>query len=727
MGERRTEEMSRLELVRELEKLEIADRRYAASADAPDRERLIHDLHVHQIELEMQNVELRQAQERLEEARERYADLYDFAPVGYATLDRAGIIRDINLTGAALLGAPRGDLIGRSLSTFVSHAGRRALRDHLEACHGAERRVTAEVTLPRGGHGTRTVQLISEPVASVSGSNRALAARTILVDISAVKQLEDQLRLLSRAGETLGASLDLAATLDAAARIAVPALADLCMIDVVEEGASERAAVVLAEPGQAALADRLRRPPLPPGWQALQVRVIASGEPVLLEDVPDQAAGELGSDADPAHAGICSLMVVPLVARHRTLGAVTLAAIESGRRYGPSDLGLARDLANRIALAIDNARLYAEARRAITSRDATLAVVSHDLRVPLNAITMSTSLVMDMASQREPDARIDRSLLSIQRAARRMNRLIQDLLDVSSIEAGTFSVVPHREPVGPLVDGAMEAILPQAALRSQRIAVDFPAGDQLAVEADRDRLLQVLDNLIGNAIKFSRPGSAITVRVEPRGDELWFSVADTGPGIAPDDLAHVFDRFWKVQRTAHLGTGLGLAIAKGIVEAHRGRIWAESEPGVGSRFWFALPLAAAVREPPAARDPDSAPGARKVALIVDDDPDARDVLAAVLSHGGYDILEAADGAQALARLHHAPPPALIVLDLAMPVMSGWGFLAERAKDPALRVIPVLVVTGERGQGDRLAALDAVYLQKPASAELLLEAAARLVG
>jgi signal transduction histidine kinase/PAS domain-containing protein len=717
--------MSREELIHELEKLKAVERRHAASSAAADREGLIHDLHVHQIELEMQNRELREAQERLEEARERYSDLYNFAPVGYATLDPAGVIRDINLTGAGLLGAPRGDLIGRPLSGFASLADRRALRDHLEACRGAKRRVTGEITLQRGPHAAGTAQLISEPV--VNGIGQLVAVRTILVDVSVTKQLEGQLRLLSRAGEALAASLDHQAMLDAAARVAVPALADLCMIDVVEEGAIERRAVVLADPARAELAERLKRSRPRPGWQTPQERAIATGEPMLLEEGPEPPGGGPASDADPARAaGVCSMMVVPLIVRNTALGALTLGAIESGRRYAPADLELARDLASRIAQALDNTRLYAAARRASALRDATLAVVSHDLRGPLGAIMMRTSLLRDSARRREPDAELDKALTSIQHSADRMRRLIQDLLDMSSIESGTFSSVLRRQPVGPLVGDALDALRPQAAARSLRLELDLPAGDRFTVDVDRDRVIQVLDNLIGNAIKFTGPGGAITVRVEPRGGELWFSVADTGPGIAPDDLPHVFDRFWKVGQTAHLGTGLGLAIAKGLVEAHGGRIWAESAPGVGSRFWFALPLAGELPGQAGAPDPHGAPAERRVVLVVDDDPDTRDVIGATLAHGGYEVIEVGDGAEALAHLRHAPPPALIILDLGMPIMTGWELLAERARDPALRSIPVVVVSGEREVAGRLEALGATYLPKPANAQGLLEAAARLV-
>jgi signal transduction histidine kinase len=293
---------------------------------------------------------------------------------------------------------------------------------------------------------------------------------------------------------------------------------------------------------------------------------------------------------------------VPLFARGRTFGALTLAAVESDQRYSSSDLQLAQDLASRAALAMDNARLYIEAQRAITARDATLALVSHDLRNPLAVILMKASLMLkDPDKDRRAESR--NFIESVRRSAERMNRLIQDLLDVASIEAGRFSIEKKPQLVGPLVSGAVEAMRVQAAPKSLRIDTALPEENRLA-DCDADRVGQVLTNLIGNAIKFTESGT-ITVRVEPRTSEVCISVSDTGPGIPESDLPHIFDRFWHAQRSARGGFGLGLSIAKGIVEAHGGRIWVESEVGVGSTFFFTLPLA---RAQPA----ESAPRLQKV-------------------------------------------------------------------------------------------------------------------
>jgi len=178
----------------------------------------------------------------------------------------------------------------------------------------------------------------------------------------------------------------------------------------------------------------------------------------------------------------------------------------------------------------------------------------------------------------------------IRRSADRMNRLILNLLDVASIEAGRLVIEKKRDRVGSLVRDAIEMQQVLATAKTLALEAKIAAPDDLEVMCDRERLLQVFANLIGNAIKFTPEGGSITVGVEARGPEVRFAVNDTGPGILEDALPHVFDRFWQAQKTARLGTGLGLSIAKGIVEAHGGRIWVESQLGIGTKFFFTLPL-----------------------------------------------------------------------------------------------------------------------------------------
>jgi len=195
----------------------------------------------------------------------------------------------------------------------------------------------------------------------------------------------------------------------------------------------------------------------------------------------------------------------------------------------------------------------------------------------------------------EPERRSQKPLEVIYDAANRMNRLIQDLLDVALMEAGQLTVQPARLSPRELIAGAVDVQRPLASSSSLELRVDVDR-DVPVVWGDRDRLLQVLENLIGNAIKFTEPGGSVVVGATSRDREVVFWVADTGSGITPEDVPRIFDRFWQGTRPGRQGAGLGLPIAKGIVEAQGGRIWVESTPGQGSTLFFTIPKAFAEQD-----------------------------------------------------------------------------------------------------------------------------------
>jgi PAS domain S-box-containing protein len=342
-------------------------------------------------------------------------------------------------------------------------------------------------------------------------------------------------------------------------------------------------------------------------------------------------------------------------------------------------------------------------RMALQAREDFLAIVSHDLRNPLNAIVISADLLLRTAPVEERRKFGRRQVETIQRASERMNRLLSDLLDLSSMDAGMLSMQPGAHDAAALVEVALSIAAAAAAAKG----VDLRAGEGapgLLVYCDRERTLQVLFNLIGNAIKFTESGGKITVSVDAGKKELSFSVKDSGIGLRPEQHEQIFTPYWKVDRLSKRGTGLGLAIARGIAHNQGGKLWVESTLGEGSTFFFTVPRYAsptAVTEPnlpvsAIAAEPAtlaSEGGREELILIVDDEVEARDALAALLRLEGYRVLTAANGREALSAAKNSLP-SIILLDLVMPVMDGWQFLEVRREDPALAQVPVILISGQ---------------------------------
>jgi signal transduction histidine kinase len=250
-------------------------------------------------------------------------------------------------------------------------------------------------------------------------------------------------------------------------------------------------------------------------------------------------------------------------------------------------MGVTQEFARRAALALENAHLYDVAQAAIRTRDQVLGIVAHDLRNPLGAIITAAAVLRGDSEARGSRRPVE----AIERSATRMNRLIEDLLDVTRMEGGILTIEPAAVETRQAIAECIVAHKDLATSTSLELRLDLEE-DLPDVWADRDRLLQVFENLIGNAIKFTDPGGCIVVGARSRDQEVHFWVRDSGSGIAEEDMPHLFDRFWQADTTGRRGTGLGLPIVKGIVEAHSGRIWVESPKGQGSTFFFTIPTAA---------------------------------------------------------------------------------------------------------------------------------------
>ncbi|HEX8358764.1 MAG TPA: ATP-binding protein [Longimicrobium sp.] len=423
---------------------------------------------------------------------------------------------------------------------------------------------------------------------------------------------------------------------------------------------------------------------------------VRSGNPLYFESETGLAGAhpEFAKTAGALLGG--STAVIPLLEHPRPAGALVFRHAE-WRPFSSSERELVQAIARQSALALERARLYDKAHRAVRTRDEVLSVVAHDLRNPLGAISLYAHLAEDSVPEGERQ-----NLRTIHGLVEQVDRLIQDLLDVSRLEAGQLRIDP--QPVFPaeLFD-ASAAMFPPAATANQVTFVTEAVGEPPAVMADRGRVSQVLSNLIGNALRFTPAGGRITLRAASGQNEVVFSVADTGPGIAPEHLPHLFDRFWQVEKSSRAGAGLGLAIARGIVEAHGGRLWAESELGKGSTFSFTLPCAAA-SEPgpePVPREaelyqaqPAAPPEDRLRVVLVDDHPLVRHGIAQVLRNASPQVEvvgEASTGEEAV-EIAERLRPDVVLMDVEMPGMGGLA--ATRRIHEMNRAIRVIALTAD---------------------------------
>jgi PAS domain S-box-containing protein len=400
--------------------------------------------------------------------------------------------------------------------------------------------------------------------------------------------------LLAEASRVLSTSFDYQTTLAALVRLAVPTLADYCALDILEgENEFKRIGEAHVDPTKSNLIRQVGTFPRSAlTAQHPLIRVMTTGYPVLEAEITPafiRASFAEHSQREMVEAlGPRSFICVPLVSSGKILGALTLVTSGSGRRYDEADLSLAADMARRAAIVVEHARLYHEAQHATKARDDVLAVVAHDLRNPLNTVTMAISLMLENTPVERTQER--RQVEIVRRAADRMNRMIQDLLDVKRMESGRLAIDLQPEEVDVIINDMIEMLRPLAVGSSIVLESSVPAGLP-PVLADSARIQQVLSNLVGNAVKFTPREGRITVCAEQVGSEIRFGVIDTGPGIPPEQVPHIFGQFWQASSSDRRGIGLGLAIAKGIVEAHKGTIWVESHVGLGSTFYFTLPTA----------------------------------------------------------------------------------------------------------------------------------------
>jgi len=440
-----------------------------------------------------------------------------------------------------------------------------------------------------------------------------VAAWGVQRDITAQRQAEDareraekNARFLAEASAVLASSLDYEATLRNVARLAVPALADWCLVDLMQpDGKFQRVEVATATPEDAVLAEQAQAFGLMPGGDAQHPRTqsLLRGESLLIEHFvpkPGLAAAAAQAPAEvPQPVQAFSFIGVPLVVRGRVLGALSFFTARSGRRYTAGDLTQMEELARRAALSVENARLYREAQDAIRLRDEFLSIASHELKTPLTPLSLKLQM-LGRELRKQPDSPLRRSVedyvVTGARQVKKLSELVSDLLDVTRISGGKLRLEFEDVDLATLVREVVTRHEPEAARLGSTLAQDIQG--TVVGRWDRLRLEQVITNLVDNAIKYGA-GKPVQVRVQVGEARALLQVRDEGIGIAPEYLPRIFGRFERAVSERHYGgLGLGLYITRTIVEAMGGHIGVESKPGEGSLFTVELPLQQSTPVPP---------------------------------------------------------------------------------------------------------------------------------
>lgn len=529
------------------------------------------------------------AERELRASEERFRVLVEAALEGVVVHDQGQHLM-ANPAFAHMLGYTLEEVATRTSWDFLAPESHALVRERMQS--GSEEPYEA-IGLRKDGS-RFDVEIVGKAMPYHGRSVRVVAVR----DITARKRNESALRLLADAGDVLAGSLDDKTTLDRVARLLVPSLADLCAIDLrSDDGKVTRVATARAAPMQppsigASLAEPepAEVPPLP------VARALRGGESILVPDVaaPSARSGAEPTEIDLAPRGIRSYMVVPLTARGRILGAVSLLSGASGRRYGGEDLILAQSLAQRCALAIDNARLYRDAQSALHQRDEFLATVVHDLKNPLTSIKASAQVLRRSALGGEADpARQAHGLERIDAITTGMVRLLDELLDVARLDAGE-PLELELAPIDLVALARQVAAEHQQRTRRHRIEVQT-ALPELVGAWDTVRIERLLANLVGNAVKYSPRGGRVELGIaltgaEP-GNDVLLTVSDDGLGIPAADIPSIFDRFRRGANVAGRisGSGIGLASARQVVEQHGGAIEVASVEGSGTTITVRLP------------------------------------------------------------------------------------------------------------------------------------------
>jgi PAS domain S-box-containing protein len=531
-----------------------------------------------------------QAELRASEAK--FAGILSIAADAIVTVDQTQRIVHFNRGAEEIFGYTAQDAIGRHLNILLPPRFRESHPSHMERF--AQSPITARRMGERGDiFGLRADGTEFPAEASISKlvSPDGILFTVVLRDITQQRHAEENERFLSNASAELAQTLDVDAALAVIADLPIPRLCDACLIDIVRGQSFRR------------IGSKRHRSELAEGMRVLSQFTLTEDSPSPIVDAIRRNRRELvetiddrwfEGNADPEivpawrSLGVQSLLILPLHASGETIGAITFIRTSGG--FDEERRIVAEKFTRAAAAVLENARLYDAARAANQARDEVLGVVSHDLRNPISAIAMCARVLETNPPSDEGKRR--ELLATIRESTDSVNHMIEDLLDVANIERGRLALELNEEEPAQLVLRAMHMFDVEA--KEQGIELDIRLATNLPlIRADGSRVVQVLGNLVRNALKFTPGGGRITIAADGHDSSVMFAVSDTGRGISEENQSRIFDRYWQSSNGARArGSGLGLSIAQGIVEAHGGRIWVESAVGKGSTFAFTVPRSA---------------------------------------------------------------------------------------------------------------------------------------